>query len=136
MDVIELTKQLGLELQKSEAFKVLDNARKLNDADQELQQQIADFNLARMDLNNEIAKGDDKNTDRVNDINEKIHALYMEIMNNESMVAYNQAKNQMDTLMQYITDILTAAVNGEDPTAVQQSSVGCSGSCGSCGGCH
>lgn len=136
MDVIEMTKQLGLELQKSEAFKVLDNARKLNDADQELQQQIADFNLARMDLNNEIAKGDEKDTDRVNDINEKIHALYMDIMNNESMVAYNQAKNQMDSLMQYITDILTAAVNGEDPNAVQQSSGGCTGSCGSCGGCH
>ncbi|MEG1932309.1 MAG: YlbF family regulator, partial [Pygmaiobacter sp.] len=76
-----------------------------------------------------------KDADRINDINDKIHELYLAIMNNESMVAYNQAKNQMDGLMQYITEILTAAVNGEDPTTVERSS-GCSGSCGSCGGCH
>lgn len=134
-DIIKMTMDLGVALQETNTFRVLDNARKLNDADQELQQSIGDFNLARMDLNNEISKGEEKSEDRVNDLNEKIHTLYLEIMNNESMVAYNQAKNQMDGLMQYVSDILSAAANGEDPTKVERSS-GCTGSCGSCGGCH
>ena len=134
-DIIKMTMDLGLALQQSESDKVLENARKLNDADEELQKQIGEFNLARMDLNNELSK-EERSEDRVNDLNDKIHELYVQIMNNESMVAYNQAKNQMDSLMQYLSDILSAAVNGEDPTKVERSAGGCTGSCGSCSGCH
>lgn len=134
-DIIKQTMDLALALQQTNTFRVLDNARKMNDADEELQKAIGEFNLARMDLNNELSKGDEKDEDRINDLNETITTLYGSIMNNDSMVAYNMARTQMDSLMQYLTDILTAAVNGEDPTQVEQSS-GCSGSCSSCGGCH
>lgn len=135
-DIIKQTMDLGLALQQTNTFRVLDNARKLNDADEELQKDISEFNLARIDLNNELSKGADKSEDRVNDLNDKITDLYRSIMDSESMVVYNQAKNQMDGLMQYLTEILSAAVNGEDPTKVERSSEGCTGHCGSCGGCH
>ena len=134
MDIIELTRNLAMEIQKDQRYQILDNARRLNDADEELQQQSGDFNLARIDLNNEVSKSD-KNADRIAELNEKVQSIYTDIMNNESMQAYNEAKGDVDQMMQYINAILTTAVNGGDPMTVQEPS-SCSGSCSSCGGCH
>ena len=134
MDIIELTRNLAMEIQKDQRYQILDNARRLNDADEELQQQSGDFNLARIDLNNEVSKAD-KNADRIAELNEKVQSIYTDIMNNESMQAYNEAKGDVDQMMQYINAILTTAVNGGDPMTVQEPS-SCSGSCSSCGGCH
>ena len=86
MDIIELTRNLAMEIQKDQRYQILDNARRLNDADEELQQQIGDFNLARIDLNNEVSKSD-KNADRIAELNEKVQSIYTDIMNNESMQA-------------------------------------------------
>ena len=134
MDIIEMTRNLGMEIQKDQRYQILENARRLNDADEELQKQIGDFNLARIDLNNEVSKSD-KDADRVAQLNEKVQSIYTDIMNNESMQAYNEAKSDVDQMMQYINAILTTAVNGGDPMTVQEPS-SCSGSCSSCSGCH
>ena len=101
---------------------------------QELQQQIGEFNLARIDLNNEVSK-QEKNAERITELNEKIQSIYTDVMNNESMQAYNEAKNEMDSLMQYINAILTTAVNGGDPMTVEEPS-SCGGDCSGCSGCH
>ena len=58
------------------------------------------------------------------------------VMTNPSMVAYNQAKSDMDQLLAQVNDLVTQCVNGEDPDTVQPSAGGCSGSCSSCSGCH
>ena len=134
MDIIEMTRNLAMEIQKEQRYQILENARHLNDADEELQQQIGDFNLARIDLNNEVSKSD-KDADRIAQLNEKVQSIYTDIMDNESMQAYNEAKSDVDQMMQYINAILTTAVNGGDPMTVQEPS-SCSGSCSSCGGCH
>ncbi len=134
MDIIEMTRNLGMEIQKDQRYQILENARRLNDADEELQKQIGDFNLARIDLNNEVSKSD-KDADRIAQLNEKVQSIYTDIMDNESMQAYNEAKSDVDQMMQYINSILTTAVNGGDPMTVQEPS-SCSGSCSSCSGCH
>ena len=51
------------------------------------------------------------------------------------MVAYNEAKNEVDQLMQYINAILVTAVNGGDPMTVEEPS-SCGGDCAGCSGCH
>ena len=134
MDIIEMTRNLGMEIQKDQRYRILENARRLNDADEELQKQIGDFNLARIDLNNEVSKSD-MDADRIAQLNEKVQSIYTDIMDNESMQAYNEAKSDVDQMMQYINSILTTAVNGGDPMTVQEPS-SCSGSCSSCSGCH
>ena len=58
MDIIELATQLAEELQKTDTYKNLDAARKLNDMDEELQKQIGDFNLARIAANSLINAGE------------------------------------------------------------------------------
>lgn len=84
MDIIDQVRALALELQKDQRYLVLENARRLNDADEELQQQIGEFNLARIDLNNEVSK-QEKNAERITELNEKIQSIYTDVMNNESM---------------------------------------------------
>lgn len=134
MDIMDQVRALALELQKDQRYLVLENARRMNDADEELQQQIGEFNLARIDLNNEVSK-QEKNAERITELNEKIQSIYTDVMNNESMQAYNEAKNEMDSLMQYINAILTTAVNGGDPMTVEEPS-SCGGDCSGCSGCH
>ena len=56
-------------------------------------------------------------------------------MNDEGMIAYNEAKRECEALVNYIDAIINAAMNGGDPMAVQEPSASCTGSCSTCGGC-
>ena len=56
MDCIDLFKKAAAALQTDPRYLELDAARRENDMDEELQNMIGEFNLARLDLNNESAK--------------------------------------------------------------------------------
>ena len=110
---------------------------KKNDEDEALQTLIGDFNLARIDLNSELSKSsEEKNQERVASLNTKVTELYNAIMENESMKAYNEAKQEMESVINWVNAIINTAVNGGDPMTVEEPQAGCSGSCASCSGCH
>ena len=134
MDCIDLFKRAAMALQTDRRYLALDQARKMNDSDEELQNMIGEFNLARMDLNNELGKTE-RNDARIAELNEKVNTLYGQIMSDEGMVAYNEAKRECEALVNYIDAIINAAMNGGDPMAVQEPSASCTGSCSTCGGC-
>ena len=53
------------------------------------------------------------------------------------MAAYNEAKAELESVMNYVNAIINTAVNGGDPLTVEEPQQGgCSGSCASCSGCH
>ena len=135
-DAITMYKEAAQQLQKEEAYLALEGTRKANDEDEALQTLIGDFNLARIDLNSELSKAADKDQERVNQLNLKVNQLYNDIMANEHMIAYNEAKDELEALMNYVNAIINTAVNGGDPMAVEEPQAGCSGSCASCSGCH
>ena len=116
MDCIDLFKRAAMALQTDPRYLALDQARKLNDNDEELQNMIGEFNLARMDLNNEIGKSE-RSDARITELNEK-------------------AKKDCENLVNYIDAIINTAMNGGDPMTVQEPSASCTGSCSTCGGCH
>ena len=101
MDCIDLFKRAAMALQTDPRYVILDQARKANDKDEELQNLIGEFNLARMDLNNEIGKNE-RDDARIAELNEKVNSLYGQIMGNEGMVAYNEAKRECENLVNYI----------------------------------
>ena len=68
-------------------------------------------------------------------LNEELRAVYGQIMANEHMIAYNEAKEPFDALVQKINTAIALAAQGQDPAAAAEES-GCTGNCGSCGGCH
>ena len=113
MDCIDLFKRAAMALQTAPRYLALDQARKANDKDEELQNLIGEFNLARMDLNNEISKSE-RSDERIAELNTKVNDLYGKIMD----------------------AIINTAMNGGDPMTVQEPSESCTGSCSTCGGCH
>ena len=136
MDCIDLFKKAAAALQTDPRYLELDAARRQNDADEELQNLIGEFNLARLDLDNETRKRD-LNTERVAALNQKVDDLYTQIMAHEGMVRYNAAKSECEVLVAHIDAIINTAMNGGDPMTVQQPPAGgCTGSCSTCAGCH
>ena len=134
MDLIKQAREMGKAIQASEEYAKLQAAQALNDNDEGLQDLIGRFNLKRMELNNLLA-ADEKDEEKVNKANADLRQLYQDVMNNPNMVAYNEARNAMDALMNQVTSILSMCVNGEDPDTCEPAS-GCTGSCSTCGGCH
>ena len=112
MNVIELTRELGKALQQDERYFAYHAAKLANDNDADLQNLIGDFNMKRMQLNNLMSKAD-KDTDKINELNNELRLVYGKIMGNENMVAYNKAKADVDDVLDQINNIITASANGE-----------------------
>lgn len=134
MDVIAIARDLGKAVQQDERYIKMMAQQQANDEDTALQQLIGDFNLKRVALNTEINKAD-KDQEKINAMNTEIKDIYTKIMANENMQSYNEAKSELDSLMDFVLQILRGSVNGEDPELIQQQSE-CSGGCSSCSGCH
>jgi len=134
MDIITMARELGKEIQKDPRYTAYVEAQAKADADQELQDKIGQFNLKKIDLQNEI-QNPDKTQESLRAIDSKLKELYAEIMGNDNMVAYNVAKREMDSMLSFIQEIIAAAANGEDPDSVEENTSACSGSCATCGGC-
>ena len=130
-----MAREMGKEIQATEAYKAYEAAKNANDADQALQDGINEFNLKRMALNQEMQK-EEKDSDKLQALNEELQEIYTKVMGNENMMAYNIAKQDLDDMMQKINSILVMCVNGEDPDTCEIPEHSCTGSCSTCGGCH
>lgn len=133
MDIISLARDFAKKIQEDERYLRLDMAKTANDNDEELQNLIGEFNLKRMALNTEASK-ENADSEKVEELNKELMAVYSSIMENKNMAEYQNAKEQVDKFMNHINAILVAAVNGEDPDTVEEPH-SCSGHCSSCGGC-
>ncbi len=134
MNLIKQAREMGKMIQASEEYKRLQAAKEKNDNDTELQDLIGQFNLKRMELNNQLAKSD-KDDEKLEKLNHEMRDLYQKVMINQNMAEYEQAKNEMDMLMNQVNTILVMCVNGEDPDTCDPAP-SCTGSCSTCGGCH
>lgn len=133
MDIIKLTRQLGAEIQKDERYLAFMKATETNDNDQTLQNQIGEFNIAKAELDRALSDNE-MAQEEIDKLNNKLGDIYREIMANSLMTEYNNARTQLDALLNEITSILMLCANGADPETCEPSS--CSGNCSSCGGCH
>ena len=134
MNVIEKARELGTAIQQDERFIRYAKARLANDSDKDLQDAIGQFNIVRMELDREVSS-DDKNDDKVKELNEKLRKVYSDIMSSPAMVEYNTAKAELDTMVNEVNTIISKSLDGEDPMTCDTHSA-CTGSCESCCGCH
>ena len=138
MTVIEAARELGKVVQADERYIEYINAKNANDADEELQNLIGEFNLVRQNLAMESEKPEGEvNNDKVKELTVKMHSAYDKVMSNENMAAFTVAKQGMDKLMSEINTILTYSVEGADPASCpsEPPAADCTGSCSTCGGC-
>lgn len=135
MDIIEMARNLGTEIQKSKEYEALVKAKTANEADTVLNEQIGQFNLVKMQI--QSASSEEKpDKERIDKKTEELKQLYQAIMENENMRAFEQASEEINDMLNQIKQILTVAVNGGDPQTCSVKESGCSGSCDSCSGCH
>ncbi len=135
MDIIELARELGKKIQEDDRYIAFRMAEQVNDADEDLQTLIGEFNLKRMSVSHEISKTE-RDEEKVKKLNEELKVCYNAIMSNENMLKYNGAKAEFDTLMQQINTIIMGAANGENPQTVDFVGSSCNGDCSGCSGCH
>lgn len=137
MNIIDLAREFGKAIQGTEEYKKLDVARAANDSDPALQEMVAQFNTlgAAMEQEADKESPDEKLVDQ---LNASLTELYAKIMDNERMEAFNEAKEVIDEQMNAAFDIISAAINGEDPATYQPEEHdhdSCGGECGGCHGC-
>lgn len=136
MDIISLAREIGKEIQQDQRYLNMQLAKQNSDDDQKLQDLIGEFNLKRMAINNEAQKTE-QDADKMQVLNQDLRHVYAQIMQNPNMTAYNQAKEEMDALLQRVSAIIGQSADGEDPeTTDYEQPSSCGGDCGSCGGCH
>ena len=133
MDVITLARELGRAIQQEERYKKLHEVQAQADADAELQALIGEFNLKRMNINQEASKKD-RDQDKLTTLNKEMREVYSKIMSNENMIAYNEAKEAFDKVANRVQAIVQQSIEGTDPEVADYTE-SCSGSCSTCGGC-
>lgn len=132
VDILDITRELGKEIQKDERYSAYHAAKKASDNDTALQNLIKELNLKKMAY--EYAAGKDNNPEKLKTLEDEVNDIYKKIMSNENMKEYNAAKNDMDKLMNGILSVLNQCAMGEDPESCEPKQ-SCSGNCASCGGC-
>ena len=134
--VEELVRQLGAAIQADERYLAYAAARQANDEDVELNGLIGKLNLLQLSYQNESGK-ETPDDDKLEKWDAEFRELYGQIMLNEHMRVYEEKKQNVDDMMNYLIQILTLCVNGEDPAVCEPKpeTGGCTGSCSTCGGC-
>lgn len=132
--ILEMAKELGYAIQKDERFVRTQMAQAAADEDKQLQDMIGQFNLKRMAVSGEAEK-EQRDEKKIEALNEELRTVYGQIMENEHMVAYNEARTELDKLVNQIAELIAMSAHGQDPADYQEHS--CSGDCSCCsGGCH
>ena len=139
MDKIErLTRELGQALQDDERYKNFINARKENEKDEELNEMLGKVQLVHMNYGREAQKGDEADQDKLDSFEKEFNEIFIKVKSHPLMVKYEDARDELDALMKFVTSIPSMCACCEDPQTcdptAQASS--CSGDCSSCGGCN
>ena len=133
MDGIRKARERGRASQKEESYTKLHEVQAQADADAVLQDLIGQFNLKRLTINQEASKKD-RDQDKLNTLNKEMREVYSQIMSNENMIAYNEAKEAFDKVSNRVLAIVQQSIDGTDPEVADYTE-SCSGSCRTCGGC-
>ena len=132
-DVIAIARQLGHAIQEQEEYKTIMTAKDAADNDEALQALITEFNSKRVAINAEACKTD-RDDETLKKLNEEMRTAYSDIMNNEHMKAYNDAKQAFDKVLQRVLAIVQQSAEGQDPDTTDFSE-DCTHDCSTCGGC-
>lgn len=136
MTVDEAVRSLGKAIQEDCRYKRYVNAKKSNDENAQLQQDIGEFQLERMNYQRESER-EEPDTEKLKKWEEELDKKYNAIIETAGMKEFQASKMEMDSMMSEVDAIITLCLNGEDPETCHPSLGGCSGNCAGCSsGCN
>ncbi len=135
MDIIEKARELGKLIQQDERYTKAKELEKQIDEDKDLQNLIGEFNLKKLNINNETMK-QDKDNEKIKLLDKELSDIYQKITSNPKMQEYEANVKDLNELVNRVCTIITQSSQGDDPETADISQHGCSGNCSSCSGCH
>ncbi len=124
MEVMELAAELGKKIKEDPRVVKMQAAEKAYAEDRALMTLMTEYNAQSTALTEEYKKPE-KDTEFIQRIEARINELYHEITENPTMLAYQQAQEEVNVLMNEVNAEITYQITGERP---------CSHDCSSCGG--
>ena len=133
MELEKLARQLGAAIQQDKVYLDCEAARKANDADEELNALMGKIRLTQLSYQQEAGK-EEPDEAKMEGFNKEFQGVYTQIMANKNMQKFEEARQAVDEMMNYLTGILAMCVNGEDPETCDPAAHNCGGECSSCSG--
>lgn len=128
MSLEKLTRELGKAIQQDERYLAMEKAIENNNQDKELNDQMLQIQLIQKKYQDEVAKENPDNK-LLESYDQQFRDVYAKIVDNPNMKAYQEARNAVDELMNYLTGILALCVNGEDADTCDPCKHDCNDEC-------
>lgn len=138
MELEKLARQLGAAIQQDKVYLDYKQAMEENEKDEALNELMGKIRLLQMNYQHEASQ-EKPDEEKLNSYNQEFQGIYAQIMANEHMQAYEQARQAVDDMMNYLTGILALCVQGDDPETCDPHAHehhDCGGECSECSGCH
>ncbi|MCR5207771.1 MAG: YlbF family regulator [Eubacterium sp.] len=135
MNLEKTLRELGKEIQADPRYVALKEAAAANDKDEELQKQMQELQLITLKYQQEMGKGDEADSEKLEELQKDYQKLYGELMERESMVNYSAAAKEVEEMAQYITGMMGLFFDGQDPETCEIPPADCTHNCATCGGC-
>ena len=124
--IFELAAELGKTLKDDARIIALDKAREVFEADENVKKLMAEYEVQQNAIHEEAMK-EDRSEDVLNAIQNRIEAIYNQIVESDSYKALEAAQNEVNALMEAVNNTITFNITGEEPSA-------CTHDCSTCGG--
>ena len=128
MGIFELAAALGRALKEDERLVRLEEARKAYEADGRLARLATEYEVQQKAIQNEAMK-EERDQTLITMIQDRIDAIYTEIVESDSYKALEKAQNEVNDLMEMVNSTITFQITGQEPSS-------CTHDCSTCGGCH
>ncbi len=127
-NVFELAVTLGKALKEDPRMVRMENARRAYEGDKSLNLLMSEYEVQQKAMQN-LAAGENFEPQLMDMIQDRINALYEQIMAHPTYVELNGAQEAVNELMNAVNNTITFAITGEIPS-------NCTHDCSTCGGCH
>lgn len=132
----EKVREFARQIQEGETYKRHQAAIAANDESEELQEKIKEFNEKREALQAEFYNVENRDMDKMNELEESVKKCYEELMEMPTMVVYNEANSALNMECEIVRNMIQQAYQGIAPEELNSVlDMGCSGDCGECSGC-
>ena len=128
MGIFELAAELGKTLKNDKRLIALEEARKAYESDERVMKLMTEYEVQQKAINYEAMK-EERSEELLKMIQDRIDAIYDQIVATDSYKALEKAQNEVNDLMEMVNSTITFNITGEQPSS-------CTHDCSTCGGCH
>ena len=128
MGIFELAAELGRALKSDERLVALEQARAAYEANEQVAKLMAEYEVQQRAMHQEAMK-EDRDEALLKTVQDRIDAIYDEIVATDAYKNLEAAQNEVNDLMEAVNSTINFNITGEQPSS-------CTHNCSTCSGCH